>query len=92
MSLIIHRCTICGHPDHWHGTDHTCCYGHCRFGRHDVRTGPSEAFTTYTPDGVTVARIEQPGTAFRAFGRGAIDLCGCPSCRALYASLAGDAA
>jgi len=94
MSLIIHRCTTCQHPDIWHGAhhEHICCFGHCRYGRHDAIPGPSERLGTYTPDGRAVTRLEPPGTRFAGFGRGTVNLCGCSQCWTLYARLAGDAA
>lgn len=93
MSLIIHRCVVCAHPDHWHDdTTDRCCWGHCQTGRHWLSPGPSEVLTTYTPHGDTVTRMEPPGSAFPGFGRGVVRLCGCTRCHALYASLTGDAA
>lgn len=93
MSLIIHRCAVCGHPDIFHDTHgRGCCWTQCRIGPHTPLPQPSELLRTYTPDGDAVARVEPPGSAFGGFGRGTVDLCGCPGCEALYASLAGDAA
>lgn len=93
MSLIIHRCDLCQHPDIWHDRlGDTCCFGQCRYGRHHLVAGPPEKLTTYTPDGAAVTRIEQPGNAFAGFGRGTVPLCGCVLCRSLYGSLVGDAA
>lgn len=30
MSLLIHRCRSCGHPDYAHGYAPDCSYGNCR--------------------------------------------------------------
>jgi hypothetical protein len=94
MSLIIHRCAVCAHPDIYHDGDRarSCCWTQCHIGPHVMLPAPSELLTTYTPDGAAVARIEPPGTAFRGFGRGTVDLCGCANCEALYASVTGGAA
>lgn len=89
MSLIIHRCTVCAHPDIWHEPDNTCSWGHCWKARHILTPGPSETLTTYTLNGATVTDIATPGTRFAGFGRGTVALCGCAHCRALHAALTG---
>lgn len=85
MSLIMHRCTACRHPDFFHDTAiGDCSYGHCSAGRHTFTPGPSETMVTYTPAGEFVRQCTPPGTRHTAFGRGGFDTCSCRQCWRLY--------
>jgi hypothetical protein len=74
----------------WHENSGGCAHGYCA--AHDPVYGPSEILPTYDTHGKRVAAIASPGTAFRAFGKGVVDLCGCHTCHALYTSTRDGAA
>lgn len=82
MSLIAHRCVACGHPDIFHEANATCSHGCCA--AHAPVYGPPEVLRTFDGHGRPVTTIAEPGSAFRAFARGTVDLCGCQQCHALY--------
>jgi hypothetical protein len=86
MSLIIHRCQRCTHPDFFHVAAQECSWGHCRAGRHAFLPGPSETMPTYDHAGKVTTTTVVPGSVYTGFGRGRIDTCGCGECLALYAS------
>lgn len=84
MSLIIHRCIVCEHPDIFHrGTD--CSYSQCHMGRHKPQWGEPEILPTWKQEtGEPVELIAEPGSIFRGFGLMPADLCGCDACVALW--------
>jgi hypothetical protein len=86
VSIIIHRCLICSHPDIFK-RGKVCSHNQCREGQHQPKFGPSEVIPTFDGMGAPIASITPPGT--RWVGQ---ELCGCEGCRALYDSLSGVAA
>lgn len=89
MTLIIHRCTVCAHPDLFHGTGNRCSHGTCGHGRHPLTPGPSEPLMTYGPTGAVITTLVQPGRRFTGFGRAPITTCSCADCWDVYRSITG---
>lgn len=91
MSLIVHRCTECGHPDIFH-RGNECSYAQChvgRMGRHEPQWGEPEVLPTWRAEtGELVEQLAEPGSVFRGFGLVPEELCGCEECRALWRSAA----
>ena len=90
MSLIIHRCQECEHPDIFHNGSN-CCAGHCRL-HVPVYREPEVMQTKLMHGKAVVEEIAQPGTKFTGFGALPLDLCGCDQCVALYNELTGASA
>lgn len=90
MSLIIHRCTKCEHPDIFHNPrDNSCSHNQCRHGRHVPDWAEPEVLPTWRSDtGEPVEVVVEPGSTFRGFGLVPQELCGCDDCRALWRSVA----
>lgn len=88
MSLIVHRCIPCGHPDIFHRNGE-CSYAQCHVGprgRHEPQWGSPEVLPTWrNGDGAPVDELVEPGSTFRGFGQVPVELCGCDSCAAIYA-------
>lgn len=92
MSLIIHRCSTCGHADIFHNSNQ-CCAGHCSSGVHVPRYGEPELIPTRSQEtGELVEEIAEPGSKSTSFGVLPLELCGCDACTALYRELTGTAA
>jgi hypothetical protein len=88
MSMIIHRCTVCQHPDQFHSStddeNHQgCSYGACSAPKHTF--GPSEVIPTWGPDGALQEAVIQPGSRVQGYQH---RMCDCTPCRELYDQLA----
>jgi hypothetical protein len=88
VSMIIHRCTTCQHPDQFHAStelDNTmgCSHGWCDTPRHVL--GPPEVIPTWGPDSQPQENVIPPGTRLQGYPH---TTCDCTPCRELYDSLA----
>lgn len=88
MSLIIHRCTACEHPDLFHndttdGNHESCSYGGCSARKHEF--GPPEVIPSWSSDikgrSELIEEIAEPGTGIQGYPR---KTCDCTPCRELY--------
>ena len=89
MTLIVHRCTHCHHPDVHHTGPHECSWGHCRTGPHDFAPGTSEVLMTYGPTGDVITTVACPGEPYGDFGRFSFRPCACDDCWDLYRAIRG---
>lgn len=87
MSMIVHRCTVCDHPDIFK-RGNVCSHNQCKKGQHRPSYGPPEVIPTFDPLGAPIASITPPGSMWNGWQ----ELCGCEACRVLYDSLSGVAA
>lgn len=89
MSLIMHRCTDCGHPDYRRPVEgagrRAVCDGSCSC---RCTPGAPELAPTFDLAGQRVERVIKPGDKLYA----GLTMCGCKACKALYAELTGAAA
>lgn len=83
MSLIIHRCTVCDHPDIFK-RGNVCSHNQCKKGQHRPSFGPPEVIPSFDGMGALISTITPPGTSWTGQ-----QTCGCEACRALYDSLNG---
>jgi len=88
MSMIIHRCTTCQHPDQFHqstedGNHDGCCYSLCEALRHTF--GPPELIPTWGADSQPQEDVIPPGTRVRGYPH---KTCDCTPCREFYDQLA----
>jgi hypothetical protein len=88
MSLLIHRCTHCGHPDYFHkGSVGNCSYGGCE--KHCARPQldpEPEVIPTFKWDGrrsVEVLEITPPGSGWGPANM-PVKLCSCDRCWEVY--------
>lgn len=84
MSMIIHRCTTCQHPDQFHnstdnGNHEGCSYGACEARKHEF--GPPEVIPAWKPDGTPDETVIPPGTRIQGYP---MPTCDCTPCRELY--------
>ncbi|GAA4059662.1 hypothetical protein [Actinomadura miaoliensis] len=84
MSLIMHRCTNCGHPDYRRHRNDDGTLGRCDCGCR-CTPGPSELAPTWDTAGRRVESIAEPGT--KAGRSNGIKTCGCDDCKALFTKL-----
>ncbi len=88
MSMIIHWCTTCRHPDQFHAStevDNTegCGHGSCTVPKHVF--GPPELIPTWGADGQPQENVIPPGTRLVGYPH---KTCDCTPCRELYDQLA----
>lgn len=81
MSVVIHRCKTCQHPDYYHNLgSRECSYNWCGQARHTFAPGPSEVIPTFDKRGQVQPVMHAPGTVMHQWGYGARPLCDCDSC------------
>lgn len=94
MSLLVHRCTRCQHPDVWGFSYHgECSYGGCRtcsHGRCTPDPEPVVLLTRHAATGEPNDVLVTPGGRWKTGGNG-IKTCDCGRCRQVFAEREGSA-
>lgn len=88
MSMIIHRCTSCTHPEEWHSSA-DCMFGFCRCSK--VDPGEPEVIPTfYVGSQDQVPTLHAPGSMpFGERYHPGTRTCACDACQQEYARLGG---
>lgn len=84
MSLIIHRCINCHHPNQFHlsvddDNISACSHDWCDTKMH--RFGPPEVIPTWGPDSALQEHVIRPGSRVQGYPH---KTCDCTACRDLY--------
>lgn len=86
MSMLVHRCTDCGHLEQWHRGSQ-CSFGWCRCRAANASPEPEVIPTFYVGSRDTVPGMHAPGT--KPFGQDYASTCACDACQQEYARLGG---